>query len=89
MSIYECIMVDIERGPTPDVRCTNVEMVDTGREPTLDVRCTNVEQHTMDAEQINSRLDGQRKSNSEVKVDEDTIDDHGSDQSVKRKKLSS
>jgi len=24
-----------------------------------------------------------------VKVDEDTIDDHGSDQSVKRKKLSS
>ena len=76
-------MVDSEREPTPYVRCTNVEMVDTEREPTPDVRCTNVEQHTMDAEQINSRSDGQRKPNSEVKVDEDTIDDHGSDQSVK------
>ena len=43
----------------------------------------------MDAEQINSRSDGQRKPNSEVKVDEDTIDDHGSDQFVKRQKLSS
>ena len=43
----------------------------------------------MDAEQINLRSDGQRKPNSEVKVDEDTIDDHGSDQSVKRHKLSS
>ena len=58
-------------------------MVDTKREPTLDVRCTNVEQHTMDVEQINSRSDGQRNPNSEVKVDEDTIDDHGSNQSVK------
>ena len=76
-------MVDSEREPTLDVRCTNVEMVDTKREPTPNVRCTNVEQHTMDAEQINSRSDGQRKPNSEVKVDEDTIDDHGSDQSVK------
>ena len=66
MSIYECTMVDTEREPTPDVRCTNVE------------------QHTMDAEQINSRSDGQRKPDSEVKFDEDTIDDHGSDQSVKR-----
>ena len=53
------------------------------------VRCTNVEQHTMDAEKINSRSDGQRKPNSEVKVDEDTIDDHGSYQSIKRQKLSS
>ena len=43
----------------------------------------------MDVEKINSRLDGQRKPNLEVKVDEDTIDDHGSDQFVKRKKLSS
>ena len=42
-------MVDSEREPTPDVRCTNVKMVDTEREPTPDVRCTNVEQHTMDA----------------------------------------
>ena len=33
---------------------------------TLDVRCTNVEKHTMDAKQINSRLDGQRKPNLEV-----------------------
>ena len=64
-------------------------MVDTKREPTPDVRCINVEQHTMDAEQINSRLDGQRKPNSEVKVDDDTINDHGLDQSVKRHKLSS
>ena len=64
-------------------------MVDTKRDPTLDVRFTNVEQHTMDAEQINSRSDGQRKSNSKVKVDEDNIDDHGSDQSIKRQKLSS
>jgi hypothetical protein len=83
MSIYECTMVDSKREPTPDVRCTNVEMVDTKREPTPDVRCTNVEQHTMAAEQINSRSDGQRKPNLEVKVDEDTIDDHGSDQSIK------
>ena len=58
-------------------------MVDNEREPTLDLMCTNVEKHTMDAEQINSRSDGQRKPNSEVKVDEDTIDDHGSDQFVK------
>ena len=56
-------MVNIKREPTPDVRCTNVEMVDTKREHTLDVRCTNVEQHTMDAEKINSRSDGQRKPN--------------------------
>ena len=83
MSIYECTMVDSEREPTPDVRCTNVEMVDTEREPTPDVRCTNVEKHTMDAEQINSRSYGQRKPNSKVKFDEDTIDDHGSDQSIK------
>ena len=48
------------------------------------VRCTNVEKHTMDAEQINSRSDGQSKPNSEVKVDEDTIDYHGADQYVKR-----
>jgi hypothetical protein len=89
MSIYECTMVDTEREPTPDIRCTNVEMVDTEREPTPDVRCTNVEKHTMDAEQINSRSDGQSKPNSEVKVDEDTIDEHGLDQSVKRQKLSS
>ena len=79
MSIYECTMVDSERETTLDVRCTNFEMVDTKREPTLDVRCTNVEKHTMDAEQINSRSDGQRKPNSEVKVDEDTIDADGSD----------
>ena len=72
MSIYECTMVDSER-----------EMVDIEREPTPDVRCTNVKQHTMDAEQINSRSDDQRKPNSEVKVDEDTIDDHGSGQSIK------
>ena len=65
MSLYECTMVDSEREPTPNVRCTNVE------------------QHTMDAEQINSILDGQRKPNLEVKVDEDTIDDHGLDQSAK------
>jgi hypothetical protein len=64
-------------------------MVDTKREATPDVRCTNVEQHTMDAEQINSISDGQSKPNLEVKLDEDTIDDHGSDQSIKRKKLSS
>jgi hypothetical protein len=64
MSIYECTMVDSEREPTPDVRCTNVEMADTGREPTPYVRCTNVEQHSMDAKQVNSRLDGQRKPNS-------------------------
>ena len=82
-------MVDTEGELTPDVRCTNVEMVDTDREPTLDVRCTNVEQHTMDAEKINSRSDGQSKPNSEVKADEDTIDYHGSYQSVKRNKLSS
>ena len=37
----------------------------------------------MDAEQINSRSDGQRKPNLEVKVDEDTIDDHGSYQFVR------
>jgi hypothetical protein len=43
----------------------------------------------MDAEKINSRSDGQRKPNPKVKVDEDTNDDHGSDQSIKRKKLSS
>ena len=60
MSIYECTMVDSEREPTPNLRCTNVEMVDTEREPTPYVRCTNLEQHTMDAEQINSRLDGQK-----------------------------
>ena len=54
-------MVDIERDPTPNVWCTNVEMVDTEREPTPDVRCTNVEKHTVDVEQINSRSDGQRK----------------------------
>ena len=71
MSIYECIMVDIERGPTPDVRCTNVE------------------RHTMDVVKINSRSDDQSEPNSEVKADADIIDDHGSDQSVKRKKLSS
>ena len=64
-------------------------MVDSERETTPDVRCTNVEQHTMDAEKINSRSDGQSKPNSEVKVDDDTIEDHGSDQYVKRKKLSS
>ena len=51
-------------------------MVDNEREPILDVRCTNVEQHTMDAEQINSRSNGQSKQNSEEKVDEDAIDDH-------------
>ena len=79
MSIYECTMVDTERDPTPYVRCTNVEMVDTERELTPDVRCTNVEQHTMDVEKINSRSNGQIKPNLEVKVDEDTIDDHGSD----------
>ena len=89
MSIYECTMVDIERESTPNVRCTNLQMVDTKREPTLDVRCINVEQHTVDAEKISSRSDGQSKPNSEVKVDEDTIDNHGLDQSVKRKKLSS
>ena len=61
MSIYECTMVDNEREPTPYVRCTNVEMVDTERDPTPDARCTNVEKHTMDAKQINSRSDGQRK----------------------------
>ena len=33
----------VREKPTPDVRCTNVEMVDTEREPTPDVRCTNVE----------------------------------------------
>ena len=82
-------MVDSEREPTPDVRYPNIEMVDTEREPTLDVRYTNVEQHTIDAKTINSRSNGQRKPNSEVKFDEDTIDDHGSDQSIKRKKLSS
>ena len=43
----------------------------------------------MDAEKINSRSDCQKKPNSEVKVDEDTIDDHGLDQSVKGHKLSS
>ena len=43
----------------------------------------------MDAEKINSRSDGQRKPNLEVKDDEYTIDDHGSNQSVKRQKLSS
>jgi hypothetical protein len=64
-------------------------MVDTDEEPTSDVRCTNVEKHTMDAEQINSRLDVQSKPNSEVKADEDIINDHGSNQYVKRKKLSS
>ena len=48
-------------------------MVDTEREPTPYVRCENVEQHTMDAEKINSRSNGQRKPNSEVKVDEDTM----------------
>ena len=64
-------------------------MVDSEREPTPDVRCTNVEQNTMDVEQMNSRSDGQSKTNSEVKFYEDTIDDHGSDQSVKRQKLSS
>ena len=89
MSIYECTMVDTKREPTPDVRCTNVEMVDTQREPTLDVRRTNVEKHTMDTKQINSRSNGQSKPNSEVKVGEDTIDNHGLDQSVKMKKLSS
>ena len=83
MSIYECTMVDTERESTPNVRCTNVEMVDIEREPTSDVRCTKVEKHTMDAEQINSRSDSQRKPNSEMKVDEDTIDHHGSDQSIK------
>ena len=72
-------MVDSEREPTPDVRCTNVEMVDTEREPTPDVRCINVNQHTMDAKQINSRSNGQRKPNSEVKVDDYTINDNGSD----------
>ena len=41
MSIYECTIV--ERQPTLDVRCTNVEMVDTKRDPTADVRCTNIE----------------------------------------------
>ena len=50
MSIYECTMVDSEREPTPDVRCTNVEMVDTKRETTPYVMCTNVEKHTMDAD---------------------------------------
>ena len=64
-------------------------MVDSEREPTPDVRCTNVEQHTKDAEQINSRSYGPSKPNLEVKVDQYTIDDHGSDQSVKRQKLSS
>ena len=59
-------------------------MVDSERDPTLDVRCTNVEKHTMDVEQINSRSDGQIKPNSEVKVYEDTIDDHGLDQSIER-----
>ena len=89
MSIYECTLVDTEREPTPSLRCTNVEMVDTQREPTLDVRCKNVEQHTVDEEKINSRSNGKRKPNSEVKVDEDTTDDHGSDQYRKKKKLSS
>ena len=51
-------MVDSEREPILDLRCTNVEMVDTEREPTPDVRCTNVEKQTMDVEQINSRSDG-------------------------------
>ena len=55
-------------------------MVDSEREPTPDVRCTNVEKHTMDVKQMNSRSNGQRKPDSEVKVDEDTIDDHGLDQ---------
>ena len=64
-------------------------MVYNEREPNPDVRYTNVEKHTMDVEQMNSRLDGQRKPNSEVKVYEDTIDDHGLDQSIKRQKLSS
>ena len=82
-------MVDTEREPTPYVRCTNVEMVDTERELTPDVRCKNVSEHTMDAKKINSRLDGQSKPNSEVKVNEDTIDDHGLDQSIKKKNLSS
>ena len=82
-------MVNTKGDPTVDVRCTNVEMVETKRQPTPDVGCTNVEKHTMDVEQINSRSDGQRKPNSEVKVYEDTIDDHGLDQFVERQKLSS
>ena len=61
-------MVDSEREPTLDVRCTNVEMTDTEREPTPYVRYTNFEEHTMDAKQINSRLDGQTKPNSEANL---------------------
>ena len=64
-------------------------MVETKREPTLDVSCTKPQQHTMDAEKINSTSDGQSKPNSKVKVDEDNIDDHGSEKFVKRQKLSS
>lgn len=83
----EIIGDGVERTEILEIGCAMV--VDTEREPTPDVRCTNVEQHTMDEVQINSRSDGQSKPNSEVKADEDTIDDHGSDHSVKRQKLSS
>lgn len=82
----EVIGDGVERTEILEIGCT---MVDTEREPTPDVRCTNVEQHPMNELQINSRSDGQSKPNSEVKPDEDTIDDHGSDHSVKRQKLSS
>lgn len=82
----EVIRDSVERTEIIEIGCT---MVDTEREPTPDVRCTNVEQLTVDEVQTNSRSDGQSKPNSEVKADEDTIDDDGSDHSVKRQKLSS
>ena len=42
MSIYECTMVDSEREPTPDVRCTNVE------QHTMDSDCSTLDIHPSD-----------------------------------------
>ena len=39
MSIYECTMVESERDPTPDVRCTNVE------QHTMDANFSNLYIH--------------------------------------------
>ena len=39
MSIYESTMVDSEREPTPDVRCTNVE------QHTMDADCSTLDIH--------------------------------------------
>eukprot|EP01018_Ginkgo_biloba_P037158 Gb_32960 [translate_table: standard] len=59
------------------------------RKPTPEIKCKrDVEEHTVDEMHADSRSDDESKPTSEVKVEDDTGDDRGSVQSMKRQKLS-